>query len=413
MQLHGSHGVKVLVLNLLCRDSLKSIDIQWANSNLGKVQLELVLFSISQSIFSFNIALDYVILNDSLNILYWIWSWNPSWLLAYGCFVLEPKSLLSVLVSHGVLISVSRDLLSWTLKIEEVLLTEASMPGKTSKPAQVCATDSCGLSLTAMKLGDAGHGRRAAQLLPISTMINWWILPLGNLSLCHSQDRLCRTMWIDPLCEAQRLFVMATSISLLCILGYTGEANCGHQAVNHGGHADFIAIVIGVTKRIIIVIIIDSHVLGIAKLSLQPWRGAALTSSLGASLLASARLCKIYHRRILFPRSWAAHAHSLTSAELNFASYVPNYWTLYPSFRSLRSLLLNFSIVLNINIKRSFIPQYGSRYWSLLTFLSSLTFRLHSWHLIQISLIWYKRIMDIGIFAYEALTGLYVLVHDK
>ena len=112
MQLHGSHGVKVLVLNLLCRDSLKSIDIQWANSNLGKVQLELVLFSISQSIFSFNIALDYVILNDSLNILYWIWSWNPSWLLAYGCFVLEPKSLLSVLVSHGVLISVSRDLLS-------------------------------------------------------------------------------------------------------------------------------------------------------------------------------------------------------------------------------------------------------------------------------------------------------------
>jgi len=99
MQLHGSHGVKVLVLNLLSWGFLKSIDIQWANSNLGKVQLELlivsVLFSISQSIFSFNIALDYVILNDSLNILYWIWSWNPSWLLAYGCFVLEPKSLLS------------------------------------------------------------------------------------------------------------------------------------------------------------------------------------------------------------------------------------------------------------------------------------------------------------------------------
>jgi hypothetical protein len=112
MQLHGSHGVKVLVLNLLGWDFLKSIDIQWANSNLGKVQLELVLLFISQSIFSFNIALDYVILNDSLNILYRIWSWNPSWLLAYGCFVLEPKSLLSVLVSHGVLISVSRDLLS-------------------------------------------------------------------------------------------------------------------------------------------------------------------------------------------------------------------------------------------------------------------------------------------------------------
>jgi hypothetical protein len=114
MQLHGSHGVKVLVLNLLGWDFLKSIDIQWANSNLGKVQLELVLVSISQSIkiLSFDIALDYVILNDSLNILYRIWSWNPSWLLAYGCFVLEPKSLLSVLVSHGVLISVSRDLLS-------------------------------------------------------------------------------------------------------------------------------------------------------------------------------------------------------------------------------------------------------------------------------------------------------------
>jgi hypothetical protein len=48
--------------------------------------------------------------------------------------------LLSVLVCQGVLmiilvISVSRDLLSWTLKIEEVLLTEASMPGKTSEPA--------------------------------------------------------------------------------------------------------------------------------------------------------------------------------------------------------------------------------------------------------------------------------------
>jgi hypothetical protein len=68
-------------------------------------------------------------------------------------------------------------------------------------------------------------------------------------------------MWINPLREAQRLFVMATSISLLCILGYTGEANCSHQAVNHSGHADFI----GVTKWII-----DSHVLGIAKLSLQP-----------------------------------------------------------------------------------------------------------------------------------------------
>ena len=137
MQLHGPHGVKVLVLNLLSWGFLKPIDIQWANSNLGKVQLELVLVSISQSIkiFSFDIALDYVILNDSLNILYWIRSWYPSWLLAYGCFVLEPKSLLSVLVCQGVLISVSRDLLSWTLKIEEVLLTEASMPGKTSEPA--------------------------------------------------------------------------------------------------------------------------------------------------------------------------------------------------------------------------------------------------------------------------------------
>jgi len=135
MQLHGPHGVKVLVLNLLSWGFLKPIDIQWANSNLGKVQLELVLVSISQSIFSFDIALDYVILNDSLNILYWIWSWHPSWLLAYGCFVLKPKSLLGVLVYQGVLISVSRDLLSWTLKIEEVLLTEASMPGKTSEPA--------------------------------------------------------------------------------------------------------------------------------------------------------------------------------------------------------------------------------------------------------------------------------------
>jgi len=230
-----------------------------------------------------------------------------------------------------------------------------------------------------MKLGDAGQGRSAAQLLPISTVINWWILPLGNLSLCHSQDRLCRTMWIDPLCEAHWLFVLATSISLLRILGYSGEANCGHQAVNYGRlsflfiNADFI----GVTKWII-----DSHILGIAKLSLQPWRGADLTSGLGASVLTSARLCKIYHRRILFPWNWAAHAHSLTSTKLDFASYVPNYWTLYPSFRSLWlslcSLLLNFSIVLNINIKSRFIPQYGSRHWS----LSSLTFRPHSRHLI-------------------------------
>lgn len=260
-----------------------------------------------------------------------------------------------------------------------------------------------------MKLGDAGHGRSAAQLLPISTVINWWILSLGNLSLCHSQDRLCRTMWIDPLCEAQWLFVLATSVSLLCILGYSGEANCGHQAVYHGGHADFI----GVTKWII-----DSHLLGIAKLSLQPWGGAdcwlfVLTSGLGASVLASARLCKIYHRRILLPWSWAAHhfmhAHSLTSTKLDFASYVPNYWTLYPSLRSLWSLPLNFSVVLNVNVKPRFIPQYGSRHWSLHT----LTFRPHSRHLIQISLIWFKRIMDIGIFAYEALTCLYVLVHDK
>ena len=266
-----------------------------------------------------------------------------------------------------------------------------------------------------MKLGDAGHGRSAAQLLPISTVINWWILSLGNLSLRHSQDRLCRTMWIDPLREAQWLFVLATSISLLRILGYSGEANCGHQAVHHGGHADFI----GVTKWIIIMIIIflydfiGSHLLGIAKLSLQPWRGADLitdlTSGLGASVLASARLYKIYHRRILFPWSWAAHAHSLTSTKLDFASYVPNYWTLYPSLRSLWSLPLNFSVVLNVNVKPRFIPQYGSRHWS----LCALTFRPHGRHLIQISLIWFKRIMDIGIFAYEALTCLYVLVHDK
>ena len=266
-----------------------------------------------------------------------------------------------------------------------------------------------------MELGDASDGRSAAQLLPISTVINWWILSLGNLSLRHSQDRLCRTMWIDPLCEAQWLFVVATSISLLCILGYAGEANCGHQAVHHGGHADFIGVTkwIIIINRVVIYIAFHFHLLGIAKLSLQPWRGADiitdLTSGLGASVLASARLCKIYHRRILFPWSWAAHAHSLTSTKLDLASYVPNYWTLYPSLRSLWSLPLNFSVVLNFNVKPRFIPQYGSRHWSLCT----LTFRPHSRHLIQISLIWFKRIMDIGIFAYEALTSLYVLVHDK
>jgi hypothetical protein len=91
---------------------------------------------------------------------------------------------------------------------------------------------------------------------------------------------------------------MATSISLLCILGYSGEANCGYQAVNHGGHADFIFIYIGVTKWII-----NSHLLGIAELSLQPGRRADLTSGLGASVLAGARLCKIYHLGILFPRN--------------------------------------------------------------------------------------------------------------
>lgn len=181
-------------------------------------------------------------------------------------------------------------------------------------------------------------------------------------------------MWIDPLSEAHWLFVLATSISLLCILGYSSEANCGHQAVNHGGHADFVALLfIGVTKWII-----DSHILGVAKLSLQPWRGADLTSGLRASVLVGARLRKIYHHRILLSRSWAAHAYSFTSTELDLASYIPNYWTLYPSFRSLRCLLLNFSMVLNINIKSMFIPQYGSGHWP----LTSLPFRPHSRHLI-------------------------------
>ena len=153
MQLHGSHGVEVFVLNLLQRSYLKFI-----GGNFSEVQLEFVLFSNSQPVFSFDIALDYVILNDSLNILYRIWSRYPSWLLAHGRLVLEAKGLLGVLVGQGVLVSVPRDLLGWALKIEEVIVTEAAMSGKASEPAKVCATDSRGLRLTAMELGYAGRG---------------------------------------------------------------------------------------------------------------------------------------------------------------------------------------------------------------------------------------------------------------
>jgi hypothetical protein len=62
-------------------------------------------------------------------------------------------------------------------------------------------------------------------------------------------------MRIDPLSEPHRLFVLATSVSLLCILSYPCEANCCRQPVNNGGHADFV----GVAEWII-----DSRLLSMA-----------------------------------------------------------------------------------------------------------------------------------------------------
>lgn len=85
--------------------------MKFISGNFGEVQLKFVLFFVSLPIFSLDVAFDYVILNDSLNILYRIRSRYSPWLLTHGRLVLEAKSLLGVLVSQGVLVGVPGDLL--------------------------------------------------------------------------------------------------------------------------------------------------------------------------------------------------------------------------------------------------------------------------------------------------------------